>query len=240
MTALIRAELIGLRTLRTTWIVPVTVVGLAALISAASMGDAGTKGMTTPAELREPVLAGAGVIAAVVLSVFAAMRVAGQYRHKTITLRVLASPRRGRILTSELLTYMPLALLVGAVALTAGFALAAPQVADKNLTLGLTAGLLVTALLAVGLFTAIGVAVGVICRSQPAAMAVIGGTFVAEKIIAGVIPDVQPYLPFEFLNATLGLGNSPVSRGAGVLALAGIAALLSAAAYVLLDRRDVT
>jgi hypothetical protein len=67
---------------------------LTAAIAGFGLWDAGTKGMSTPGELREAVVAGAGIITAVALSIFAAMRVAGEYRFDTVTLRLLAFPRR--------------------------------------------------------------------------------------------------------------------------------------------------
>jgi ABC-2 type transport system permease protein len=240
MTALIRSELIAVRTLRSSWITAVSVIALAAIISAGSMSDAGNKGMITPAELREPLLAGAGILTAVVLAVFAALRASGEYRHRTISQRVLASPRRSRILAAGLVTYPAIGLVLGAAALGIGIAIATPIVEGKDLTLGLTATHVVAGVAGVVLFAAIGVSVGIICRSQPASMAVIGGAFVLEKIVGGLISAVAPYLPYELLNALFGIGGSPVSPGGAALLLAAIAVALAAVAYVLLDRRDIT
>jgi hypothetical protein len=52
MTALIRSELLALRTLRT-WAVPAVLIALVAVIVTASFADAGSPGLTTPAQLRE-------------------------------------------------------------------------------------------------------------------------------------------------------------------------------------------
>ena len=240
MTALVRAQLVGLHTLRSTYLVPVAVVAIAAAIAGLSLSDAGTRGMTTPVELREAVIAGAGIISAVALSIFAAMRVAGEYRHDTITLRVLASPRRARVLSAELLTYAALGLAVGAVALGTSLAIAQPQLADKDLSLGLSAGLVGGFLLAVILFTLIGVVAGVITRSQPAAVLAVIGTFFAEKLVGIVSSAVTPYLPYGLLNPLLGLDGATISRATAAISLAAITAALAVLAYVLLMRRDVT
>jgi hypothetical protein len=240
MTALVRAELVGLHTLRSTYVVPLAVVALAAAIAGFGLSDAGTKGMTTPGELREAVVAGAGIITAVALSIFAAMRVAGEYRHDTITLRLLASPRRARVLSAELLTYGTFALVVGGVALGTALAIAEPQLAAKDLSLALSAGLVGGVLLAVVLFTLIGVLAGVITRSQPAAVVAVVGAFFAEKIVGLVAADVTAYLPYGLLNPLLGLDGATISRGTAALSLAAITAALGVVAYVLLTRRDVT
>jgi hypothetical protein len=55
------------------------------------------------------------------------------------------------------------------------------------------------------LFGVLGVAVGFTCRSQPAAVIVVMGSFLAEKLIAGVIGPVQDYLPYALLNSLLKL-----------------------------------
>ena len=92
MTALIRSELLALRTLRSTWAVPAVLIALVVVIVTASLADAGSPGLTTPAELREILVATAGILCAVGMALFAATRAAGEYRHNTITHRLLASP----------------------------------------------------------------------------------------------------------------------------------------------------
>src|SRR5438552_17828910 len=114
MTALIRAEFLGLRTLRSGYVVPMSLVALSAVIAGLSLADAGTRSLRTPAQLREPVVAGAGLLTAVALSIFVALLVAGQYRHRTITHRLLASPRRQRTLGAELLVSGAAAVVIAA------------------------------------------------------------------------------------------------------------------------------
>jgi ABC-2 type transport system permease protein len=240
MTALIRAELVGLRTLRSSYATPVLLVALAALIAAADLSSTGKKGHITPTQLREPVVAGAGLTIAVAFAIFAAMHVAGQYRHRTITQRLLACPRRRGTLVAQLLTYAILGLLLSSAALLAGLAIAQPVVAGKHLPLGLSAGVVAGVLLSVALFAMIGVSVAVITRSQPAAISVLVATFVAEKIIGGLIKGAGAYLPYGLLNPLLGMSGATISRGAAALILTGITAAIAFIAYVLLARRDVT
>jgi ABC-2 type transport system permease protein len=240
MTALIRAEFLGLRTLRSGYMVPISLVALAALIAGLSLPDAGKRGLRTPAQLREPVVAGAGLLTAVALSIFVALLVAGQYRHRTITQRLLASPRRQRTLGAALLTYGVLSLVVAAVALSVSVAVGQAVISGKHLSLGLSTGVVAGALLSVVLFTALGVSVGVITRNQPAAVVVLVGTFVAEKILDTFIGHAGAFLPFGLLDPLLGLSGATISRGAAALTLLGIATGVGLFATVLLIRRDVT
>ena len=240
MTTQIRAELVGLRTLRSSYATPVLLVALAALIAFADLSSAGQKGHITPTQLREPVVAGAGLMIAVAFAIFAALHVAGQYRHRTITQRLLACPRRGPTLGAQLLTYGTLGLLVSAAALAVGLAIAQPIVVGKHLSLEMTAGVVAGVLLSVVLFTMIGVSVAVITRSQPAAITVLVATFVAEKIVGGLIRGADAYLPYGLLNPLLGMSGATISRGAAALTLTGITAAIALIAYALLGRRDVT
>lgn len=240
MTSLIRAELVGLRTLRSSFVVPVVLVALAALITSAGLAGAGKKGLTTASQLQEPVVVGAGIMIAVVLAGFAAMHVAGRYRHQTITQHLLAAPRRGQTLAAELLVYGAVALLIAAVTLAITASIAQLLIAGKHLSLGLSAGLVLGVLLAVVLFAILGVAIGVITRSQPVAIVVLVGAFVVEKLLGEIIGKATAYLPYELLGPLLGLNGAAISRAAGALTLTGIAAAVSLIAYVLLARRDVT
>jgi hypothetical protein len=239
MIALIHGELIALRTLRSTYVVPAAVLVLAAVIAAAGVSDAVDEGLSTATDLREPVMAGAGIMTTVALAIFAAMRAAGEYRHDTITHRVLASPRRARHLTSQLLLYGVAALIVTAVALAVAVAIAQPQLADTDLSLGLSAGLVSTTLLAAVLFAMVGVLVGVISRSQPVAIAILVGTFFAEKVLGIFIGDGVAYLPYGLLNPLLGLNGATISRGAAAVTLTGITVALATLAYFLVARRDI-
>ena len=70
MNALIHSELLAVRTLRTSYIVPIALLALVGLIVGASMADAGQPGTTTPDELREPLAVTAGIMSAVFVAVW--------------------------------------------------------------------------------------------------------------------------------------------------------------------------
>jgi len=243
MTALIRAELLALRTLRSTYVVAAAAVLLAAAITWGDMGDAGSKNLDSPPELRDALVMAAGLVSALFVALFAAFSTAAEYRHQTIAQRVLASPRRGYLLAARLITYGALSALLGAVALGASYLVAEAVLPSQSVGLHLGSG----DLLAIGgeviagstLFGILGVAVGFLCRNQAAAITVVFGTFLAEKLVADLIGPVRDYLPYSLLNSVLDLGGA-IDPAAAVLALAGVAATITSASALLLKHRDVT
>jgi ABC-2 type transport system permease protein len=241
MSALIRSELLAVRTLRTSYIVPIALLALVGLIVGASMGDAGTPGTTTPDQLREPVVVTAGIMSAVFVAVFAVIRVGGEYRYETISRRFLAGSR-SRVLIAKLVTYAALAGVLSVLAIGLGLAIAAPVVASKDLTLDYSGAdvlqLFGSVLLGAILFAALGVAIAFICRSQPAALLVVIGLFPAEKVLGILLDENASYMPYGLLQSLLDQGNASPLVGAIVLAIVTMAVCVLA--WVLLERRDVT
>ena len=221
MITTLRADLIRLSTLRSSYFVPVVLLALVGLITAGSLTQAGSSGMTTTTQIREPLTASTGIMCAVGMSLFAALRVGGEYRYGTMTQRLLAVPQRRRLLASILALHGLLALVVSGIGLVVGLAIAYPMLADDDLSMGLSPQILAAVLFSGVAFSLIGVSCAVILRSQTAAVLVIVGTFVGEKLI-GI-----------FVGA--GLGAAPA---AGALTLVALALVVIAAA--LFTRRDIT
>lgn len=139
MITVLRAELVRLHTLRSSYAVPLALFVLVASITAATTSDAGSTGMSTPTQLREPMVTTIGIVVAISLALLAATRVAGEYRNSTISLRLLAAPRRTRLLAATLIGYVLMGLLVRAVALGIGLSIALPILDAKRTTMAMTA-----------------------------------------------------------------------------------------------------
>jgi ABC-2 type transport system permease protein len=183
-----------------------------------------------------------GLVSALFVALFAGFRTAGEYRHGTIARRALASPHRGRMLAARLVTYGGLSALISAAAPVASYLISGPVLESKHmaLTLGSSDMLRIAGEVVAGstLFGMLGVAVGFICRSQAAAIMVVFGTFLAEKLLSGLIGPVHDYLPYALLNSVLDLDGTlpPVAAG---LTLTAIAASIATTARLLLKARDV-
>jgi hypothetical protein len=240
MITLIHSQVIGLRTLRSTYGV---LLGAVAAVLVMVLADLGTNlgvAYVEPVQVREPVMITVGVIVTIIVCLYAATGVAGDYRYGTITQRLLATPRRSRLLMASLATYTTFALVVGAAAMGLALAIAQPLVAAKDLTLGLTPVIVVSAIAAVPLFAIVGVSIGTICRSQAAAVLVIVGWFPAERLLGLALGDWVAYLPYGLINQLLGLDGATLGRGTAVLCLGGYAAVSALVAAAVLARRDVS
>ena len=242
MTPLVHAELLKIRTLRSTAWALLGLLGIVAVTVLATLSDAGSPGFRSPASLREPLLA-VGYLTALTMALLAATATAGEFRHHTISQRYLASPGRVRVLAVKLGTYGLVAIVVTAVVVGLTIAIEAPMLAGKDLTLGLggselarlAGGVLVTA----GLLTALGAIVGMATRNPTTAVIAIFGLLLGEKIAGGLLGDLGHFLPFTLVECVLGLGGAtPWGLAALLLATATLVAAITTARVLV--PRDVT
>jgi ABC-2 type transport system permease protein len=244
MTALIRAELLSLRTVRSTYALAAGLLLLVVSITVADLSDAGKPIMDSAAELREPMVSAAGIVAAVFIALMAAIRVGGEYRYDTIAQRVLASPVRDRLLASRIVTYALAGAVVSAVVFGVAAAITVPMVGAEDLSLGLSAGDVATlageVMLSGALLSVVGVAIGILTRSQTAAILTLLGVFIGERLIGGMLGDVANYLPSSLIDSLLENQGAALDPGVAAIALAGAVAAVTVAAAAVLRRRDVT
>ena len=246
MTALLRAELIKLRTTRTFLALSGVAVGtslvICTLVSALSkptqdsvLSDVFTTDTT-----------------AVFIVVLAIVGITGEWRHRTITSSLLAAPDRLRFLAAKTLSFAAAGLLlslaisiaVGIVgmAILSGRDLPTPELGD------LVVQILRNAELA-ALLGAFGLALGSLIRNQPTAIvAVLVLAFVIEPTVISLAPDVGRFGPFSGLSA--GIQSIPaddigadgadlLSPGLAALAMLAWIAVPFAAGVAMLRGRDL-
>lgn len=242
MTALIRAQVALLGTLRSTYVVAGALIAVATLITGITMSEAGSPDLRTESQLREPLVASAGIMVAVVLAILTATRIAGEYRHASIAQRMLAAPRRLRLVSAALLVHGTFAAFVSAAAFVACVAITGPTLTAPDLSTGLTGAELARVGAAVVLagtaFGMLGTAVGFLTRSPAAAVVTVFSVFFVEKLVGPTLGEISGYLPYALLNSLLEL-DGPISVGAAAAALAVTTVALSAMAAVMVERRDV-
>jgi ABC-2 type transport system permease protein len=246
MTALLRADVIKLRTTRTFIALAGVAIGLGLLLTGliASLGE----------NSKEDVLAAvfANDTSSFFIMVLAVVGISGEWRHRTITSSLLAAPDRLRFLAAKTVAFsavgVALSLTISLSVAALGFAilevrdLPTPDAADL---IELTARSAVLA----ALLGAFGVGIGAIVRNQVVAVvAILAATFIIEPIVLTVLPEVGRYGPLWALPMAA-TGIDPEALGleeAGLLhpttatlaLLAWIGAAFAAGA-VLMRRRDV-
>ncbi len=246
MTALLRAELLKLRTTRTFVAMTAVTVGTSVLLT----------GLV--ASLTEPTKA--SVIVDVFLSdtsglfiiVLAVVGMGGEWRHRTIAGALLATPDRVRFLAAKTIAFA-----VAGVALSVAVSLAVTVVgvailSFRDLPLPNAGDLFAqdarNAMVAC-LLGAFGVGVGALARNQVVGIVgVLLLMFAIEPVLLGVAPDVGRFSPFSALPVaasaappeSAGMGGVDlVAPGLAVLLLLGWIAAAFAAGAALLRGRDV-
>ncbi len=241
MTRTIRAELLQFRTLRSSYGVLAIVVLMALAITFGDFSNVGKPHMNSPKDFRDELATVAGLVTAMAFALFAAARTGGEYRHGTIGQRVLAAPRRARLIVAKCVAYGGLAGIAATVTVAAMVPVADAVASNKGVTLGFSfsdiASVTGQAVAGSVLFAILGVAVGFITRNPTSAILVILGTFLGEQIFVDLLGPVGRYMPYELLDSLLDVGAmSPLTGG---LALAALTAAIASTSIVLLKRRDV-
>jgi ABC-type transport system involved in multi-copper enzyme maturation permease subunit len=230
MKRLIHAEMLHLRSLKSTYLTALAIVVFVGVVISADASEAGAS--TSSKDLLDSFMSAVTLIPAMGLALFAATRTAGEFRYQTIAHRALAGPRRSQLVAAKLLAIIPYTLLIVAASITT--ALVASSVAtDSAAQLHVSAVNVTEVLAGTTLFASLGVAVGFLARSQSAAILVVFGGWVFEKVLTGVVSDAGTLLPYGLLDA---LAGREAGAGAG---LAVITAVALAASYSTLTKKDV-
>ncbi len=264
MSALIQAELLKLRTVRTTvWLLVLT----AALTALAVAGGIIQIVLTHPAfapgsnQALRSVLGRVGTGGGhLIMLCLGILSLGGEFRHGTITSTLLAVPRRRRLVMAKLAAITLTGLVFAAVALALAIAIAVPWLAgtghhprlgDGEFWLQLLGNFLVLVL-----YGMIGFGVGVLIRNQIVAIVLaIVWVYVLEPILVFVtaqwVKPVAPYLPSSAAAALERVFIPPgqpnpdfvphyLPMWGGGLVLLGYALLFTAAGSAFVAGRDVT
>jgi ABC-type transport system involved in multi-copper enzyme maturation permease subunit len=243
MSALLRAELLKLRTTRTFVAFVGAAVGLSLLVvvlTTVIVDDLNEE------DVRMLFTADFSSLFILLLGV---MGMAGEWRHRTITATVLAAPDRQLLLAAKLLAYavagVVLSLVVTISIMAVGSAIQSAQ-GETTVGLGDLADVLWRNLTVAALLGALGVCIGCLVRNQVVAMVgVLVLSFVLEPTILGLAPDVGRFGPTAGApNGILGVEgfseeDDLLAPGVAVLVMVAWVAALFAAATAILRRRDL-
>jgi ABC-2 type transport system permease protein len=250
MTRLLRAELTKLRTTRVVCGLATGIAGFAALTAIAGVTSAGGPGnlplsagslsyLVYLVHGPQSMLSGVALLLGILI-------MAGEFRHKTITQTVLATPDRGRVVAAKLLAAMVVGVTLAVVAVVAVLGVALPWLAAQHVPLGLDRdlGLAVVGLVvSAGLYGPLGVAIGALVRNQLAALVgAIAWMLVIEGLLLDLLhaPTLGRWLPGGAATALVSPGGEQLPMWGGGLLLATYAVVLAAIATRFVIRRDIT
>jgi ABC-2 type transport system ATP-binding protein len=244
MSALLRAELLKLRTTRT----------FVALVTAAAVLGVVTSGLSaalsqdlTREAVRSFVLADASQLFILLLGV---VGMSGEWRHRTITSSVLAAPDRARLVLAKAIAYAVAGVVLSLVVQLLVFTVATVILTARDevtLPASELADLLWRNLVLAAAFGAIGVGVGGLVRNQAVAVVlVLVVSFALEPLLLALVPAVGRFGPFVGAStASIGgdtgfPGAELLAPGLALLVLVAWVAVLCGLALALLQRRDLT
>jgi len=238
-----RAELLKLRTTRTTVGLVLGMLALTILFGllAGLLTHAG--GLSTPEDQRGAL--GVGSLAGIFSALAGMLLVTGEYRFGTIRPTFLFTPRRSRVIGAKLAASMVAGLAFGVVGEGLGFAIGYVCLVARGISLALHGGAIALLLLGtvagVALWGAIGVGIAAIVRNQIGTIVgVLAWGFVVENLLFAFVPSVGRLTPGEAASALAGLTTEHLlSAAAGGAVLVGWVVLLALVGLALTARRDV-
>jgi ABC-2 type transport system permease protein len=245
MIALIRAELLKIRTTRTVYALLGGMLALVAVVVVTILSD------NDPVMWRDRDLAEqeflfvTGSVMWVFVLLLGLRSFTDEFRYGSIVPTLLANPHRRRVLVAKTAVIAVTGLLFAVAAYSLGLAIGLPRLASVGAQTGiLTNGMVILvgkAALSSVLWAALGVGLGLVVRHQVAA--IVGSfvwIFIVETVLEGPASELVKYLPVHSWIALAGQsGDAVLGALAGGLMLAGWAAVAIAVGAVLMQRRDV-
>jgi ABC-type transport system involved in multi-copper enzyme maturation permease subunit len=259
---LVRSELTKILSTRLWWgllagVVIYTVIQ--STVSAAFAGmDSGVGGGPSPgldtAVALRGVYAGAAFTGAYIFAlVIGVTGMTAEYRYETATPTFLATPRRVRVVVAKSVAHLGVGLAYGLVAVVCALVAGGAVVLIRGHSLGLDNGSLwraiALAVLAVSVWTLVGLGIGTLIRNQVAALLVaVAVTFLVEPLVsiglyAADLDAIGKFLPST---ASAAMTSPPATYGdllpwwAGALVLCAYALVFAALGVWLSVRRDIT
>ncbi len=259
---LVRSELRKVTSTRLWWGLLIGAVAYTAIQAGVSAAFAGmdpgagappTPGLDSPEALRG-VYAGSMMTGTYIFAMILGITgMTGEYRYQTVTATFLASPRRERVVVAKMAAHLLVGVVYGLVALVTAFVVGAVVIAARGHALGLDSGSLwrsaLLSVVAIALWTVLGIGIGTLIRNQVAAILIaVFISFLLEPLVSfGLsalgLDGVGKWLP---TNASAALTSPSQSYlhyldwWAGGLVLLGYAVLFAALGVALSVRRDIT
>lgn len=249
MSALVRSELLKIRTTRSWWAYLIVIVLITGIAVAGQVGSASSEERSTvdfQVDIVDTI--GLAVLFAIILGITV---ITTEFRHGTTTPTFLAAPHRELVIAAKAIAAIVVAIGFAVLSLLVVAAVALPWLAIVDATTQLGDGDLWTRaaqqFLIIVLWALLGVAIGAVVHSQVAALV---GTlvwiFVVENLLVVLFDWIGfdgaiSYLPFRALDSADGTGGTDLlPYGAAVAVSIAWIALLGVAGTVRTIRRDIS
>jgi ABC-type transport system involved in multi-copper enzyme maturation permease subunit len=250
--ALLHAELLKLRSTRTTAGLLLATLGLVALTVGSEVptvgGADGWLSLDDPGLLADVVATSFGV-PQVLMVLYGTLAFTQEFRYGTITATYLGEPRRSRVLVAKwvALVLVSVVITIATLALSVPFGTALIASRGGNVTLGGHFwGIVAVGFVVMAAYGVIGVSIGALVRNQVAAIVgVVVWTTAVEYTVVPTFPEVGRWTPLgatmslSRIGSSMGLDGQLLAVPAAGLVLLGYTALAVVLALRVTPRRDV-
>lgn len=242
---LLRAELLKIRSSRTTWVLLGCMAALTCVVVLLTLGSlegdelAGSRGIRR-------VLTIGGSLACYFTLAHGILGMTSEYRHGTLGQAFVAAPARWPVVVAKVIAHVAVGLAFGLVALGVTFAVGLPGLAaeDSAVSYGgsLPPGVVLGSLVSAALFAAIGVGLAALLRDQSLALgAGLGWTLLVDSLVNGIEPAVGRFLPAGTVPSLVRSHTQEVlTPGVAAVVLLAYALAFVGAGALALRRRDLT
>jgi ABC-2 type transport system permease protein len=241
--AQIRAELLKIRSTRTTTALIIGMIALILLVTLLTGLLTHPSGLASKEDQRQ--LLSVSSIAGVFSALAGVLLVTSEYRYGTIRPTILFNPERSHVLAAKLVAGALAGIAFGVLGEAIGWAIGYAILDGRGITVVLSSGdiLLLTlgGLAGAALWGAIGAGLGAIIHNQVGSViTLLAWGIVVDNLVFGVVPSIGRFMPTRASDALMGLRvHHLVSPGAGAIMLLAWAGALGALGIALFVRQDI-
>ncbi len=243
MIAQIRAELLKIRSTRTTIALILAMIALTLLITLLTGLLTHPAGLASKEDQRE--LLSLSSIAGVFSAIAGMLLVTSEYRFGTIRPTILFNPARSHVLAAKAVASALAGIVFGVLGVAIGWAVGYAILNERGIAVVLSSGdiLLLTlgGLVGPALWGAIGAGLGAIIRNQVGGVVtLLAWGLVVDNLLFGLAPSVGRFMPDRASDALMGLRvEHLLSPGAGAITLLAWTAVLGILGIALAARQDI-
>jgi len=243
MIAQIRAELLKIRSTRTTIALILAMIALILLITLLTGLLSHPSGLASQEDQRE--LLSLSSLAGVFSALAGVLLVTSEYRFGTIRPTILFNPARSRVLAAKAVAGALAGIAFGVLSVAIGWAIGYAILNGRGITVVLSSGdiflLTLGGLAGAALWGAIGAGLGAIIHNQVGGViTLLAWGLVVDNLLFGLVPSVGRFMPDRASDALMGLRvQHLLSPSAGAITLIAWAGVLGILGIVLTVRQDI-